>query len=138
MKFYKMWATLACILLIVSCFLPWTYYPDIHKTFNGFFSQDNLYGRPGKVFIFFASISLIFVFIDRIWAKRFNVLFAALNLAYFIKTYILFTNCYSGICPEKLYGIYLLLAGTLLLMVTSLLPDMSIEGHKDVINEDDD
>lgn len=135
MKFYKVWAALVCVLLIVSCFLPWAYYPDIDKTFNGFFSEGNMYGRPGKVFIFFAVISLIFTFIDRIWAKRFNVLFAALNIAYFIKTYILFTNCYFGTCPEKLYGIYLLMAATLLLMLTSLLPDMKVDEKQEVIEE---
>jgi len=127
MKFYKVWATLACVLLIASCFMPWTFYPDLNTAFTGFFSKNNLYGKPGKVFIFFAVISLIFVYIDRVWAKRFNVLFAALNLAYFIKTYLLYTKCYSGICPEKLYGIYLLLAATLLLLLTALLPDLKVE-----------
>ncbi len=127
MKFYKFWALLACTGLIISCFLPWTYYPDLNKVFTGFFSEKNIYGKPAKVFIFFAVIYLICVFIDRVWAKRFNVLFAALNLAYLIKTWILFTGCYSGICPEKRYGIYLLLVSCLLMMVTALLPDYKLK-----------
>lgn len=127
MKFYKFWAILACVGLVVSCFLPWTYYPDLDKVFTGFFSEQNIYGRPGKVFIFFAVISFVFVMINRVWSKRFNVLFAALNLAYLIKTVILYTNCYSGICPTKLYGIYILIASAILLMVTALLPDLKIE-----------
>lgn len=129
MKFYKFWALLACTGLIVSSFLPWTYYPDLDKVFTGFFSEQNLYGRPGKVFIFFGVISLAFVMIDRVWAKRFNLLFAALNLAYLIKTYILFTNCYSGICPEKLYGIYILIISSILLLVTALLPDLKVDSE---------
>lgn len=129
MKFYKIWASLACVALIASCFMPWTYYPDLNKVFNGFFSEQNIYGKPGKVFIFFAVISLVFVLINRVWAKRFNVLIAALNIAYLIKTYILFTNCYVT-CPEKRYGIYVLLASSILLMVTALLPDMKIKENK--------
>lgn len=131
MKFYKFWAILACVGLAVSCFLPWAYYPDLNKVFTGFFSEQNIYGKPGKVFIFFAAISFVFVLIDRVWAKRFNVLFAALNIAYLIKTYILFTNCYSGICPEKRVGIYMLLASSLLLMITALLPDLKVEEKKE-------
>lgn len=131
MKFYKYWALLACAGLIVSSFLPWTYYPDLDKVFTGFFSEQNLYGKPGKVFVFFAVISAIFVFIDKVWAKRFNLLFAALTLAYLIKTYILFTNCYGGLCPEKLYGIYILIASSVLLMVTAVLPDLQVHPDAD-------
>lgn len=127
MKYYKVWALLACAGLIASCFMPWTYYPDLNKVFNGFFSEQNMYGRPGKVFVFFAVVSMAFILINRVWAKRFNVLVSALNLAYLIKTYILFTNCYVT-CPEKRYGIYVLLVSSILLMVTALLPDMKVEG----------
>lgn len=130
MKYYKFWVLLAGLGLIVSSFLPWTYYPDLDKVFTGFFSERNFYGKPGKVFVFFAVVSIIFSLIEKIWAKRFNLFFAALNLAYLIKTYILFTNCYGGTCPEKRYGIYILIASGILLLITSLFPDQRIEGPK--------
>ena len=129
MKNYKFFGALACVLLLVSCFLPWAYYPDLHKSFNGFFSEQNIYGRPGKVFIFFAVLSLIFIFIDNIWAKRTLIFFAALNLAYLLKTYVIFTSCYRGYCPVKQYGIYLLILGALGLMAVSRFPNLKIEAN---------
>ena len=126
MKYYKVWGLFACALVAVSCFLPWTFYPDLGKSFNGFFSEDNIYGKPGKVFIFLAVISAALILIQRVWAKRVLLFVAAINLAFLIKTYVLYTSCYSALCPVKQYGLYLLIAGTLLLMLASILPDMKV------------
>lgn len=131
MKFYKFWAGLACVGLIVSSFLPWAYYPDLDKVFTGFFSEQNIYGKPGKVFVFFGAISLAFVFIDKVWAKRFKLLFAALTLAYLVKTYILYTRCYLNICPEQKYGLYILIASAVGLFVTALLPDLKVHSTEE-------
>jgi hypothetical protein len=127
MKYYKLIGFLACVLLAVSCFLPWAYYPDLHKSFNGFFSEQNIYGKPGKVFVFFAVTSLILIFLDKVWAKRTLIFFAALNLGYLLKTYVLFTSCYSTICPQKQYGLYLLIAACAALMIVSIFPDLKVE-----------
>ncbi len=127
MKFYKYWVALACIGLIVSPYLPWAYYPDLDKTFTGFFSERDLYGKPGKVFIFLAVVSFAFALIHKVWAKRSNLLIGALTIAYTIKTYLLYTTCYGGVCPEKQYGIFILVLSALLLMVTALFPDMKID-----------
>lgn len=136
MKYYKLIGFLACVILAVSCFLPWAYYPDLHKSFNGFFSEKNIYGRPGKVFIFFAVTSVILIFLDKIWAKRTLIFFAAMNLGYLLKTYVLFTSCYSTTCPEKQYGLYLLIAGCVLLMIVSIFPDLKIEDKNEVDETD--
>lgn len=127
MKFYKVWAILAALVLIASCFMPWAFYPDRNESFTGFYSYLNHYGKPGKVFVFFGVLSFIFILIDRVWAKRINLVLAALNIAFLIKTYILFTRCYLDVCPEKRYGIYLLIFSSLLLMITALLPNTKVE-----------
>jgi len=127
MRYYKVFGTLVCVGLIVSCFLPWAYYPDLDKVFTGFFSEQNLYGKPGKVFVFFAVVSLVFIFVDKVWAKRINLLCSALTVAYLIKTVILFTGCYNGVCPEKLYGLYMVIGFCVLLFVISFLPDLKIK-----------
>ncbi len=126
MKYYKILGLLTCIVLAGSCFLPWAYYPDLHKSFTGFFSEKNIYGKPGIFFTFFASASLALIFINKIWAKRTVIFFAAFNLGYLIKTYVTFTNCYAGYCPKIQYGLYLLILGAVGLMVISLLPDMKL------------
>ncbi|HSQ43846.1 MAG TPA: hypothetical protein VLM16_02545 [Ginsengibacter sp.] len=126
MKNYKIIGWLACVLLLVSCFIPLTYYADLNKNFTCFFSEKNIYGKPGVFFVFIAVISAILIYIDKIWAKRTLIFLGALNLGYLIKTYILFTSCYNAYCPEKKIGIYLLITSCALLFIVSLFPDMKL------------
>lgn len=126
MKYYKLTGFAACALLIISCFLPWAYYADLHKSFNGFFSEQNIYGKPGIVFVFIAICSAILIYLDKLWAKRTLIFFVALNIGYLIKTYSLFTTCYSTICPQKEYGLYLLIFSSILLAIVSFFPDTKI------------
>ncbi len=127
MKYYKLIGFSACILLVISCFLPWAFYADLQKSFTGFYSEQNIYGKPGKVFIFFAVASAILIFLDKIWAKRTLIFFAALNIGYLIKTYVLFTTCYAAECPKKEYGLYLLMLSCILLAIVSVLPNLKIQ-----------
>ncbi|HUR09805.1 MAG TPA: hypothetical protein VM012_00460 [Flavitalea sp.] len=123
MKYSQWIGIVAIILLIVSCFLPWTWYPDLQKHFNGFFSENNTYGRPGRVFIFLAIPALIFFLIPKIWAKRWNIFVGAILFAYAIKTYILFSACYTGICPEKKPGLWMMISAAALTLVMTIIPD---------------
>ncbi len=126
MKYYKVIGLLASVALIVSCFLPWAYYPDLQKSFSGFFSEQNVYGKPGIAFTFFGVISVILLFINKIWAKRTLIFFVALNIGYLLKTYVIYTSCYKGYCPEKQYGIYFLIISSLVLLVISFFPDIKV------------
>ena len=128
---YSKWIGLgACIILMIACFMPWAYYPDINKSFTGFFSQDNSYGKPGKFLVFFAIVSILLILLPRVWAKRSHLFLAALFTGYAIKSYILFTSCYNTFCPEKKPGIYLMMAGCLLILLVAIFPDMKIANTK--------
>lgn len=131
MKYYKQIGFLACLLLVISCFLPWAYYTDLHTSFNGFYSEQSIYGKPGKVFIFFAVCLGVLLIIDKVWAKRTSIFIAAFNLGYLIKTYVLFTSCYNTFCPQKEYGLYLLILSCIVLMMVSIFPDLKIEDNND-------
>jgi hypothetical protein len=135
MKFYKQIGFVASLLLVISCFLPWAYYPDLHQSFTGFFSEKEIYGKPGKVFIFFAVCSIILIFIDKIWAKRTLIFITAFNLGYLIRTYILFTTCYNAFCPSKEYGLYLLILSSVVLMIVSFFPDLKVKDDDAPSNE---
>lgn len=124
MKYYKLIGVTACVILVVSCFLPWTFYSDLNKSFTGFFSEENVYGKPGKVFIFLAVVSAALIIINKIWAKRTLLFLTAINVAYLIKTYVLFTTCYNTVCPQMQYGFYLLILGVVGIGFASLFPDM--------------
>ena len=116
----------ACIVLMVSCFIPWTYHADVNKTFTAFFSEQNQYGKPGKFLIFFGVIILVLMLLPKVWAKRTNLFLTAFLLAYAIKTYILFTSCYNAYCPEKKAGIYIMLFSTAFMMLGAIFPNMKL------------
>ena len=120
----------AAVILVVACFLPWTFHPDLNKSFTGFFSENNNYGKPGKVFIVLAVVASVFFLVPRIWAKRWNLLIGALTVAYAIKSFIVFSGCYNGICPSKLAGLWIMLGASILMMAMILVPDLKVEEKK--------
>lgn len=117
---------IACLILIASCFLPWVYYADIKQTFNGFYSFDNHYGKPGIFLSFFAVLALVFMLLPKVWAKRTNLFIAALTVAYGIKTFILFSSCYNNYCPQKLFGLYLILLCPVVILLASVFPKLKL------------
>ena len=130
MKYSQWIGIVAAVVLVVSCFLGWTYHPDLQKVFTGFYSEGNTYGKPGKVFIFFAAIAVLFFLIPKVWAKRWNLFVCGLTLAYAIKSFILFSGCYKGICPQKKEGLWIMLFAAIGMMLMSLLPDQKVAEQK--------
>ncbi len=130
MRYFTWFGIAAALVLIYVCFIPWTYYPDLDKTFTGFFSEKNIYGKPGKVFLLFAVTAILLFSIPRQWAKRINIFFGAMTVAFSVKTYILFTACYRGVCPEKRVGIFLIVITSLILMIATLLPEIRLREEK--------
>ena len=130
MKYSQWFGVGAALLVIVACFLPWAYFPDLREDFTGFFSEQNRYGRPGKVLIVLCGAEILFFLVPRIWAKRANLFTAAVTLAWGVKSYMLYTACYRGICPERRAGIWLVLGGAVVALVASLLPDLSVKEEK--------
>ena len=122
----------ACIVLIVSCFVPWVHYADIDQTFTGFYSFKNQYGKPGKFLVGAGVIVLTCMLVPKVMAKRINLFLSALTLAYAVKTYILITSCYNNYCPEKLPGIYIMLIAAALMMVAAVFPNMKLETNEKI------
>lgn len=122
MKYSQWIGVLAAVVLIVSCFLNWAYYPDLDKHFNGFFSEQNRYGKPGKVFVVLAVISIVFFLLPKVWAKRWNLLVGALIAAYAIRSFIIFSACYNVYCPKKEAGLWAMLISALLMLVMIMIP----------------
>ena len=118
---------IACIVLVVACFMPWAYYADINETFTGFYSYQNQYGKPGKFLTLVGVVAFVFMYIPKVWAKRINLFVGALALGYAIKSYILFTSCYNAYCPEKQPGIFIMIVSCILILFAAIFPDMKIE-----------
>jgi hypothetical protein len=127
---------IACITLIISCFLPLTFYADPHitneadRTFTSFYSYKDQYGKPGYSLVFLSALILLLMILPRVWAKRTNLFLGAFTLAYVIKTYILFTSCYNAYCPEKRTGIYIMLCSAIVILIACVFPNMKIVATK--------
>lgn len=126
MKYSQSIGIAAALLLIAACFMPWAYYPDLQKEFTGFFSEQNAYGRPGKLIVALSILAIVFFLVPRIWAKRSNIFLGAVILAFSIKSYILFTACYKGTCPDKKLGIFLVVIAPVIMIAAAILPNMKV------------
>ena len=113
--------------------MPWTYYADAtiteeaQRTFTGFYSYRNNYGRPGKMLVTIGVIVFILMILPKIWAKRANLFVCALGVGYAVKTYILFVSCYNAYCPEKKAGIFLMLIASVVMLVSSAFPNLTLK-----------
>jgi hypothetical protein len=65
-----------------------------------------------------------------VWAKRWNLLIGALTVAFAIKSFIVFSGCYKGICPVKQAGLWAMLLSAAVVMVMALMPDMKMGEKK--------
>jgi hypothetical protein len=118
---WKNWLGLAaCIVLIGSCFMHWTFYPDLQKHFTGFFTEKNYYGRPGLLLSFVAGFGILSYLLNKVWSYRLNLIFSAIGMAYAIKSYLLYTSAYDGYVPTKEAGIFIMLLAALLHMAVAM------------------
>ena len=120
----------AAVLLIVSCFTPWVIITSRNITVSGVDATGTNYGKPGYFHFVMTFFFLLFSFIPRVWAKRFNLLVTGLNFAWAIRNYFIISSCQGGDCPDKQAGIYLTVLASLLLLLAALFPDMKLPEEK--------
>ena len=114
----------AAITLIISCFMTWVVVQSKNITVSGVDATGTNFGKPGYFHLIMVAFFLVFSLLPRAWAKRANLLVAALNMAWAIRNYFLVTTCRGGDCPEKHIAIYLILLTSLLMLAASMFPDL--------------
>ncbi len=123
-KIFRIAGALACVALIITCFIPWVHYNSVNLTFNGVnvipFDTGNYYGKAGYPIITLTVVIFLLMFVNRIWAKRLNLFLNALLIAYTIRTYIIFTSALFINEVDKKAGIYLVLILPVIMMVGCL------------------
>jgi len=128
---YSKWLTLiAALLLIASCFMPWAFFPDLNKAFTGWFTEHNMYGKPGKWLSFMAIVSIAAQFLPSIFLKRANLLMMALNVAYAFFTYVKYNRSYGIVEPQPQPGIYIMLITSVILLITAVFPSGELKKEK--------
>jgi hypothetical protein len=99
-------------------------------TVTGVDTTGTNFGRPGYFHFAMAVLFLLFAFIQSVWAKRANLLVAALNMGWAIRNFFIITACEGGECPEKKIGLYLSLGCSIIILIASLFPDMELPAEK--------
>ena len=117
----------AAILQIVSSFMVWVVIPGKKIVVTGVESTGTSFGKPAYFHLLFTIAFLILHFIPKVWAKRFNLPVAALNVAWAIRNYFVITACRGGDCPEKQLGVYLMLIASISILVAALFPDIQLK-----------
>jgi hypothetical protein len=129
MRYNKWISTGVVILLVLSCFLPWYRLEWLDLTITGMQAGEK-FGKPAYWHFILSFFFLLFVFVPRVWAKQWNVFIAAVNCAWTARNFFALAMCSGGECPERQYGIWLLLIAGILLLIVSLFPDIKIPGEK--------
>jgi hypothetical protein len=134
MRWMKWTGIIAAIILIMACFLPWVVIPSINSTITGIDAMGTNFGKPGYFHFITIFFFIVFSLVQKIWAKRFNFLVTALNMAWAIRNFYLITMCRAGECPEKKAGIYLILILSVIMLASALLPDLNRDRKKPINN----
>jgi len=130
MRWMKWTGIVAVVLLVISCFLTWVVIVSRNIIVTGVNAEGTNYGKPGYFNLLMTLFFLVFTLTPKIWAKRVNLLVTAMNLAWAVRNYFIISACSAGDCPEKHAGIFLLLLASVLMLVSSLLPDLKLPEQK--------
>ena len=120
---------LAAAALIIACFFPWVFIESKNMTVTGIESSGTNFGKPGYFHFFLAAIYLLFTFIPKVWAKRWNLLIVAMNIAWAARNYFIISACSGGECPEKKVGLYIVLISSLVMLIAALFPKMEVSSR---------
>ena len=131
MRFMKWIGLMAVILLVVSCFTPWVFIESKNIIVSGIDSTGTNFGKPGFFHFLFSFFFILFHFIKKIWAKKWNLLVVALNISWAIRNFIIITICRAGDCPEKKAGMYMVLLASAIMFLSALFPDIEIKEEKE-------
>lgn len=130
MRYIKWAGLLAVVLLIGSCFLPWVIITSKNIIVSGVDSTGTNFGRPGYTHFVLSFFFILFHFMPKLWAKRWNLVIAALNIAWAVRNYFIISMCREGECPEKQIGLWLAILGSVLMLLAALFPDLKLKDEK--------
>lgn len=126
---------IACLVAIISCFLPWVTFPAQNETFTGFyvkkFPNGVYYGKPGIYITMLSLFILTLMLIQKLWAKRTNLFLSAFFVAFVMAVYIRFTNSLFENEITRRYGFLLLIISSLIMLISCMLPDMKLNQKKE-------
>ncbi|MFT4203044.1 MAG: hypothetical protein QM610_03950 [Chitinophagaceae bacterium] len=127
MKYSQQIGVVLCLLLVGACYLPWAFYPSIQFDATGMNAQRLGYGRPGLFHFIFSAVNIVLFLVPKVGAKRINLFIAAMNFAWGIRNFSLYSTCSAGECPVRKMGLYITLILAVGIFVMSMLPTTRVK-----------
>ena len=112
---------LIIVVLIISCFLPWMTIESKGITITGVDARAIDFGRPAYLHFVFIMFYSLFLLLNKVWSRRASMAFAAFNLAWALRNFLVIPICQGGECPVKRIGLYLVLIVSVAMFVAGLL-----------------
>jgi len=123
-------AVLTAGILITACFFPWVSVEQKKFVVGGFFSSAaSRFGQPGLFHTLFCSIYILLLLLNKIWSIRTAFFVSAFNIAWAVRNYIAISACSGGVCPEKHTAIFVILIGSILLLVLTALIEVKAKNN---------
>jgi hypothetical protein len=116
---------LAAVTVIVSCFFPWVILDSKDILISGIDASGTNYGKPGYMNLLLSGIYFILTLVPKIWAKRTNLFFSTLNLAWSFRNFILLARCEGGECPSRQPALTILLIASIIMLIALILTPLS-------------
>jgi hypothetical protein len=129
MKYSQSIGILLCLLLIYSTTQPLVFIESRNWTITGWDAVGSSFGQAGKFLSFFAALALLFFALPFIWAKRFNMVFATLLLAWSVRNFIVLSTCQMGECPQKLWALYDCIIFSAGILLMTFLPKIKVSSQ---------
>lgn len=126
MKYSNLVGVAASVCVIISCFFPWAYIPVIETMVTGFYTGNTYFGKPGILHVVFCVVAITLYLLPAIWAKRTNIFAATFNFAWALRNTLVVSRCEMGECPERKYGMYLVIGFSLIMLVMALSPRVKL------------
>ena len=130
MRYLKWIGIGAAILLLASGFLPWITIESKNLIITGTETSGTSFGKPAYFHYLMVILFLTCSVVQRIWAKRLNLLITALNLAWAIRNFFIIAGCSGGECPQREAGLWLVLISSILMLFSAFFPDMKVPARK--------
>lgn len=121
--------TIGILLVLVLLFFttqPLIFIASKQLTITGWKAAGTNFGQPAKFLLIVSIFNIICFALPNIFAKRINMAFAALSVAWSFRNILVLGACSMGECPEKQFALYACLICSIVILVMSLLPKMQI------------
>jgi hypothetical protein len=126
MKHSQTLGIILCLILFYFTTQPLVVIDSLHLTITGWSSKGTNFGLPGKFIVYIGGLSLLFFALPFIWAKRFNMAFAALLIAWSFRNYIVLSTCQMGECPQKQFALYACIVISFGILAMTFLPKIKL------------